>query len=529
MRVKSSLHCTFAAASIAFLAATAADGISTADARSLYYEDEAIEGTPLLAVFGLSEQRVTIYAEKGKMLESPVSSGQTGLETPAGIYSVVQKEEDHHSNIYDDASMPYMERITWTGIALHGGVLPGYPASHGCVRMPESFAEKLYGLTELGMRVVVVREDIAPAPIAQPALFTRKSAPKDGSGNGDEMQNLRAIFRAAISKAESAKWHEKEVRQAAAKKSAEAAAAAKSLHAAEAELAKAEEDLKAAGRTLEAADEAARPHAQEAQAQALAKVETLKAKAETAGREAQGKADEAARAEADIKSAAAATTLAADAAEEAELNLSPVSVLISRKTQRLYVRQNNKPVYEAPVTILDKGKPIGSFVFTALAFTGTPGELRWNVVSMYKDAASAAPLAHEGKGRTKAVRDNDAAPADVAGAEAALKRVAISEEAAARISEAVLPGASLIISDEGPSIETGKDTDFVVVMSGEPQGGLAIRHHQTASRHDADFNFFGGQSFFGGTPERPSNNYSRSYGRPSSGSGGSGFPFFFGQ
>src|SRR5262249_58580649 len=119
----------------------------------------------------LAEQRVTIYSAKGKIMESPVSSGQTGLETPAGIYSIVQKEEDHHSNIYEDGSMPFMERITWTGIALHGGVLPGYPASHGCVRMPEQFAQRIFGLTDIGMRVVVVRNDIAPAEISHPVLF----------------------------------------------------------------------------------------------------------------------------------------------------------------------------------------------------------------------------------------------------------------------------------------------------------------------------------------------------------------------
>src|SRR5262249_55534244 len=105
------------------------------------------------------------------MLQAPVSTGATGLETPAGIYSVLQKEQFHQSNVYEDGNMPFMERITWTGIALHGGVLPGYPASHGCVRMPEQFAERLFGLTDIGMRVVVVPHDIAPAEISHPALF----------------------------------------------------------------------------------------------------------------------------------------------------------------------------------------------------------------------------------------------------------------------------------------------------------------------------------------------------------------------
>ena len=128
-------------------------------------------GAPLVAVVGLAEQRISIYDAKGKIMESPVSSGQPGYETPAGIYSIVQKEEEHYSNVYDDASMPFMERITWTGMALHSGVLPGYAASHGCVRLPYEFAERLYDVTSLGMRVIVVREEIAPAEIAQPFMF----------------------------------------------------------------------------------------------------------------------------------------------------------------------------------------------------------------------------------------------------------------------------------------------------------------------------------------------------------------------
>ena len=126
---------------------------------------------PILAIVSLSDQRVTIYDAEGKILQSPVSTGATGLETPAGIFSVVQKKEVHASNIYEDGNMPFMQRITWTGIALHAGVLPGQPASHGCVRMPHAFAQRLFGLTDIGLRVIVVRDDIPPAPIEHPDLF----------------------------------------------------------------------------------------------------------------------------------------------------------------------------------------------------------------------------------------------------------------------------------------------------------------------------------------------------------------------
>src|SRR5262249_32817814 len=88
------------------------------------------------------------------------------------IYSVLQKKVEHHSNLYDDASMPHMQRITWSGIALHAGVLPGFPASHGCIRMPPGFAEQIFEVTKLGMRVVVMRDDISPIGFSHPLMFS---------------------------------------------------------------------------------------------------------------------------------------------------------------------------------------------------------------------------------------------------------------------------------------------------------------------------------------------------------------------
>ena len=122
----------------------------------------------------LSNQRITIYDADGWILRASVPSGQTGYETPAGVYSVIQKKEEHYSNLYDDASMPFMQRITWSGIALHAGLLPGYPASHGCIRMPYEFAQRLFDMTKIGMRVIVARNDVRPVKIYYPVLFKPK-------------------------------------------------------------------------------------------------------------------------------------------------------------------------------------------------------------------------------------------------------------------------------------------------------------------------------------------------------------------
>jgi hypothetical protein len=524
---------TCAALALAIAPALAETDIDEADARHRHGHSRHVNpdgfqspdrpfGKPLLAVVALAQQHVSIYDAQGKILEAPVSSGTTGRETPPGIFSIVQKEEDHHSTLYDDASMPFMERITWTGIALHAGILPGYPASHGCVRMPEEFAEKLYEMTELGMRVVIVREDIAPQEFAQPSMFTSRTPVAANTeayhlpGLDSTLDRLRAVSRAKFADLQTAARREKDLRQAAAKLSGDAAAAARAVQPAEAALVKAEAELKDAGRAPEAEATPERvAQLQAAKSQAQSRAEAARAKLEAVKAEAVSKAEAAARAAEEAKAATAVKVIAADASERATQNLTPVSVFISRKSQRLYVRRNNMPVYESPVIIRDAGKPLGHFVFTALDYSSTPGTLRWNVVSMYKTVADAAIHVSDKENQTK--RHEPAAPADLSGAQAALDRITVPEEARERLSEAVLPGSSLIISDEPAHLETGKDTDFIVVMSGEPQGGMIIRHPHTARRDDFGFSFFGFRS------DEGDRSYSR---RRVGGGGGGGFPFF---
>src|SRR5689334_18163977 len=128
-------------------------------------------GEPIMAIVSIKTQQVTFYDADGWILRAPVSTGIKDRETPAGVFAVVDKEVDHRSNMYDDAWMPHMQRITWNGIALHGGPLPGYAASHGCVRMPFGFAEKLFDKTRIGMRVIISPNDAAPVEFSHPALF----------------------------------------------------------------------------------------------------------------------------------------------------------------------------------------------------------------------------------------------------------------------------------------------------------------------------------------------------------------------
>ena len=132
-------------------------------------------GEPIMAIVSIKSQQVTFYDADGWILRAPVSTGTTGRETPAGVFALIEKDKDHHSTMYDDAWMPNMQRITWNGIALHGGPLPGYAASHGCVRMPFGFAEKLFDKTQIGMRVIIAPGDAEPVEFSHPALLVPKA------------------------------------------------------------------------------------------------------------------------------------------------------------------------------------------------------------------------------------------------------------------------------------------------------------------------------------------------------------------
>ena len=111
---------------------------------------------PLFLVIDLSKQRAMLYRDGVPIAASTVSTGSKGRETPTGVFTILQKEVVHRSRTYDDAPMPYMQRLTWKGVAMHAGHLPGYAASHGCIRLPKGFAKLLYGVTNLGTPVMIV-------------------------------------------------------------------------------------------------------------------------------------------------------------------------------------------------------------------------------------------------------------------------------------------------------------------------------------------------------------------------------------
>ena len=139
----------------------------------------------LQIIISIAEQRVSLYDNGALIARSSVSTGTNGHPTPLGVFSVISKERWHRSNIYSAAPMPYMQRITWSGIALHAGDLPGYPASHGCIRLKNDFAIRLWHLTKRGTRVIIAQDDVRPVEISNPHLFLPKPKVATGSaGSG---------------------------------------------------------------------------------------------------------------------------------------------------------------------------------------------------------------------------------------------------------------------------------------------------------------------------------------------------------
>ncbi|MBV9631735.1 MAG: L,D-transpeptidase [Xanthobacteraceae bacterium] len=425
-------------------------------------------GEPIMAIVSIKSQQVTFYDGEDWILRAPVSTGTTGRETPAGVFAVIEKDKDHHSSLYDDAWMPNMQRITWNGIALHGGPLPGYAASHGCVRMPYGFAEKLFDKTRIGMRVIISPIDAAPVEISHPALFEPNAEVIAAAPARAE-----TLAREAVEAAKAAD----DARKAAVTAAREAAPLAASLRKLESLKTRADAELAFADKALAAAkSDQARMQAEDRKQKAAAKAEELAT--QIAGQaDAKSKLDAAAAAKDAVKAAETKKVEAAKAASEAKLALEPVSVYISRATQKLYVRRNtHKPwpdggevfdsTIEVPVTIRNPDKPLGTHIFTAMS--RNDAGLRWTAVTI----------------------DNGDAAKD------ALDRITIPKDVLDRVAPTALPRSSIIISDEPLSSETNYRTEFVAVLSNQPQGGFATRRPTAGVPVASSNNWGNGFGFF---------------------------------
>jgi len=327
-------------------------------------EPARVANGPLQIIVSIADQRVSVYDNGALIARSAASTGVPRHPTPLGVFGVIGKKRWHRSNLYSAAPMPFMQRITWSGIALHAGVVPGHPASHGCIRLKEDFAVRLWHLTRLGTRVIIVPNDVQPVEIANPRLFASK---QNAAFDPPEP-------RAAI----------------------------------------ADDPIMTAANPPPNAD-----------AQHVAALE------------AQG----------------------SSRAAVAPRKVAPISVFVSRKSSRLYVRQGFTPLFDIPVTIRDPEQPLGTHVFAAIGLRTDPA-LRWTVTSMPENSPRAPEAV---KQRTPGRQIAQGTPPSPDKANAALDRIEIPQHVVEHINQRLTPGASLIVSDHGISPETGNGTDFIVV------------------------------------------------------------------
>jgi hypothetical protein len=323
---------------------------------------------PLQIIISIADQRVSLFDNGSLIARSSVSTGTQGHPTPLGVFSVISKQRWHRSNIYSAAPMPYMQRITWSGIALHAGVVPGHPASHGCIRLKHDFAIRLWHLTKRGTRVIIAHDDVQPVEITNPHLFK----PKAVSGSPE--------FQAAT----------------------------------------------VAGKSISTA---AATHG------------SLVSNAET-------------------PEATSLLVPSSAAAGGAPKKMVPISVFVSRKLSKLFVRRGFSPLFDVAVKIENPEEPLGTHVFTAMEFQSEGAAIRWTVVSIPEEFSRIEGATKKREVPAKQTALSAPSPDK---ANAALDRVEIPQDAVERISELLTPASSLIISDSRFSQETGKDTDFIVV------------------------------------------------------------------
>ena len=429
---------------------------------------------PLQMVISIGQQHVTLYSNGVRVAQSPVSTGTPGHPTPMGVFSVIEKDRWHRSNLYQSAPMFYMQRLTWSGVAMHEGMLPGFAASHGCIRMPTAFASKLWVTTKLGVRVVVARNDVAPYEFSHPKLFNPMVKPAEAKllENGP-IDALRPMIATEYSSAPAAR-RSVQVAQAStvtndASKDADAAEQLPPLPEPIREVAPpAETDpaqRAAAGVEPDVETTATTPASEAPKAEAAPMpgvVRPAAAPIEPA------MPDPAATEPAKSEPAKPSPIRARIA--EAKKRSGHVAVFVSKKEKKVFVRYALMPIFDMPIEIANPEQPLGTHVFTAMEVLDEGARMRWNAITMPATTEQSRTAAVEISSKNKKTgRKEEPAPRkpvefrQPSTAQQALDRVNLPEEAVELISELLGPGSSLIISDEGLGKETGRYTEFIVL------------------------------------------------------------------
>ncbi len=374
---------------------------------------------PLIIAVSIGNQHVTVYDDGNPIASSAVSTGMPGHPTPMGVFSVIQKDRYHHSNIYSGAPMPYMQRITWSGVALHLGVVPGHPASHGCIRLPDAMAQRLWGMTHLGVRVIVSPGEVTPYDISHKLLTAIGTKPTPPAPEPEP---------AAVPEA--------------------AAPAAPPVTA----------EVKPAANTMDPPSSGVLTIAP-ATADMTKPDGAVPALLPNAGGETPPVM---------LASLAPADHIPLPMAkpDKPMIKAGFISLFVSRKEGKLFVRKGFEPLFDVPVTIANRDQPFGTHVFTA-ARTPDGNGFRWIAVSLATERPTTETITV--RGRTRTVTRNERTgmlpqEAQKRAALQALERIELPPEVLARVTPYMEAGASLLIGDDGLGRETGKDTDFIALL-----------------------------------------------------------------
>jgi hypothetical protein len=414
---------------------------------------------PLIAV-SIADQRLTLYDKGQVVTHAPVSTGMPGHPTPTGIFSVLGKEVFHRSNIYSGAPMPYMQRITWSGVALHAGVLPGHPASHGCIRMPPEFAVRLFHMTQRGARVIVTRGEVRPVPFEDAHLFTL--LPPTDTRTGE----LVAPAAAGAPGVKTAQTRTPAVMSDAADAAARTlAGVAKPGEPTTTEPPKdaaKDSTAPAAPQDVAHATNAATPSAGAPGAVVVKPVPVVSPQPIEVKKTFEPVAVPSAPTVETVPAAAPATQAMLEPyGPERPLRPGPITVFISKKEGKVFVRKGFQQVLADHVTIAHPELALGTHVFTAVA-AKPGGSFDWTEVTIPTAPKAEAKTVRDHRGRRidKTVAPAVAPPATAA---EALERIEIAPYARWRIASLMSAGATLIISDQGLGSETGLETDFIVL------------------------------------------------------------------
>jgi lipoprotein-anchoring transpeptidase ErfK/SrfK len=407
---------------------------------------------PLQIIISINQQKVHIYSDGTHVTEAPIATGVPGHPTPMGVFSVIDKERYHESNIYSSAPMPYMQRITWSGVALHQGQNLGHPASHGCIRMSQEFASRLWVLPSLGARVIIARPELLPRDFADPHLFVHMNKPPapvpmaGGPGAAESVKTAETVD---------------------SNKTTDAATPSLAPVPFDERLRGAIDAPSAAERTAASNDVALKVKPPEPGA-GLANGNNAAAPDVVVRREGAGgrRAEASPTSPTDVPLRVVPLPTAKPSEVVRGATGAPIAVFVSRKTGKIYVRRQFVPLFDSPVVISHPERPFGTHVFTAMEYLADGSTFRWNVVSLPGEGSGRDQQpANSGKGR---LRDERAAkpvldPPTPETPQGALARIEIPQGVIERISELMVAGSSLVVSDHDLGDETGQGTDFIVV------------------------------------------------------------------